>query len=47
MKGDHKEHGFVTQDAAAITNEGVHHMFAFRVQQSQPNLLRLGFGSHD
>ena len=47
MNEDHQEYGFVTEDAAAIANESAHHMFAFRVQPSQPSLLGLGFGSYD
>ncbi|NP_001290512.1 MADS-box transcription factor 16 [Elaeis guineensis] len=52
MKDEHPVYGFVDDDpsnyagALALAN-GASHMYAFRVQPSQPNLHRMGFGSHD
>lgn len=52
MKDEHPVYGFVDDDpsnyagALALANGGSH-MYAFRVQPSQPNLHRMGYGSHD
>lgn len=46
MKDEHQDYGLLTEDAVAIGNEGAH-VFAFRVQPSQPNFLGLGYGAHD
>nr|ACR16040.1 DEFICIENS-like MADS-box transcription factor [Hypoxis villosa] len=53
MKEEHRDYGFVVDDpnssyegAFAMAN-GAAHMFAFRVQPSQPNLQGMGYGVHD
>lgn len=46
MKDENQDYRFLAEDALSIANDGTH-MFAFRVQPSQPNLLGLGYGPHD
>nr|WCA73276.1 APETALA3-1-like protein [Hippeastrum rutilum] len=47
MKGEHQAYRFMTQEEAiGIANQG-EHVYAFRVQPIQPNLLGFGCGSRD
>ncbi|XP_020277308.1 MADS-box transcription factor 16-like isoform X1 [Asparagus officinalis] len=52
MKDEHPVYGFVDEDpsnyegALALANGGSH-VYAFRVQPSQPNLHGMGYGPHD